>query len=266
MTKFLARVFLGGVLCTVPTTSAWAQAAQQPVRLVAGAPFLGIKHKLSVTFSGGFDLDVIGNIINGVLGRQGDDQLAIRSVVAWPDIYVSVPKRPELTLGFGFAQKDEVVLRLSRANYSADPFDAGNFVDDLGDHALTLEVSPYKEQSWEIGLRHYMVMTPRAKQYINLMYGNRIIEPIQAVFRVADRTEPLGTFRLYDRSTVKTFGLEMGLTIERGHVGVFTQVGARFVRRMKRNDEDLAPWAMEFANNTGVRFYMPLQFGVVFRS
>jgi hypothetical protein len=271
MTSFdIRRAAIFGFLCLGVFVSigapAFAQPAPQaPVRLTVADPFQGIKKQVSLSLSGGFDLDVIGSYANGVLGRQGDAQVAIRQAVPWPDAYVAVPKRLEFVIGYGFAQKDEVVLRLSRAVYPASrTADVGNYVDDAGEQVLTLDVSPYKEQSWEIGLRHYMTMTRRAKQYVNIMYGNRMIDPLAATFRLGTDNS-LGTFRFYDKSTVKTFGLEMGLTIERGRAGAFAQVGARFVRRLKRNDEDLAPWAMEFANNTGVRFYMPLQFGVLFR-
>jgi hypothetical protein len=248
---------------------AFAQPAPPPAPpgvLTVADSFKGIKKQLSFAFSGGYDLDVIGSYANGVLGRRDTTQVAIRQALPWPDAYEAIPKRTEFALGFGFAQKDEVVLRLSRAHYPASRAeDVGNYVDDVGEQVLSLDVSPYKELSWEIGLRHFMKMKRRSKLYVNLMYGNRIIEPLSAAFQLGNAGESIGTFRFYDKSTVKTFGLEMGLTIERGRAGVFTQVGARFVRRLKRNDEDVAAWEMQFVNNTGVRFYMPLQFGVLFR-
>jgi hypothetical protein len=257
------------LLCALFALSSTPALAQAPpaggLRLTAEDPFKGVKNQVSFVLSGGFDMDVIGNVANGALGGRDTTQVAIKQTLPWTDVYTSVPRRAELVVGFGLRQKDEIVVRLSRATYADGlAVDAGNYVDDEGNVVLDLEVSPYKEQSWEIGLRHYMKMTPKVKQYVNLMYGNRIIQPMTMVFRPVDR-EPGAPLRLYDKSTVKTFGLEMGLTRERGRAGVFLQIGARFVRRMKRNDEDLALWKLEFVNNTGVRFYMPVQFGVLFR-
>jgi hypothetical protein len=263
MTSHAVRRTLALLLFCSTAAPVYAQ-APKPLVLTAANPFKGVKHQISLSLSGGFDLDVIGDVVNGGIGSQGDDaQLAIRAPQPWPEVYTSVPKRPELTIGYGFGQKHEVIVRLSRAHYTGEPFDAGNFVDRTGDRPLAVAVSPYDEKSWEIGLRKYLKMTRRVKQYFNVVYGNRMIEPMQAALLV-DGEEPLN-FRLYDRSKVKTFGLEVGLTIERGHAGVFVQVGARFVRRMKRNDEDLAVWDLQELNNTGVRFYMPLQFGFVVR-
>jgi hypothetical protein len=259
------RLLLLCAVCTLWAAPALAQAPAGGVRLTGEDPFRGVKNQVSFLLSGGFDMDVIGNIANGALGGRDTTQVAIKQALPWTDVYTSIPRRAELAVGFGLREKDEIVLRLSRATYPTGlAADAGNYVDDDGNVILDVEISPYKERSWEIGLRHYMKMTPKVKQYVNLMYGNRMIQPIDAVLLPRDRA-PLDTIRLYDRSTVKTFGLEMGLTREYARMGVFVQVGARFVRRMKRNDEDLAPWRLEFVNNTGVRFYMPLQFGALFR-
>lgn len=261
-------VFLAVFIAVAP--GARDARAQQPppgaLRLAASEPPVTVKYHASFLLSGGFDLDVIGNIVEGALGERDGDQVALRQSLPWPDVYVSVPKRADLALGFGVFQKDEVVLRLSRATYTSDPVtDAGNFVGRTGDGTLTLKVSQYRERAWEVGWRHYLVLTRRFKQYANIMYGRRTVEPISADFVVSGPTGSVGTFRLYDRATIPTFSLEIGLSWEKGHLGVFGQIGGRWQQKLKRNDDDLVVWGLQPVNNTTARFYMPMQCGVVFR-
>lgn len=245
-----------------------AAGAQPPGGLVLRPQdtFKGLKGHVSVMLSGGFDLDVFGDVVTGVLGHRDDAQLAIRAPRPWPDLYVAIPKRVEVAVGYAVTQKLEVVGRFSRANYTSQPLrDAGSFASLLGEGTVTLDLTPYRERSWEIGVRKHMKMTRRSKQYANLMYGLRTVEPIAAGISTTAPEGTIGTFRFYDRSKVKSISIEVGFTFEFGHVGLFTQVGARVQGRLKRIDEDLAPWSLELANNTGGRFYMPLQAGVLFR-
>ena len=257
--------FLLAVALLLPSTARGQQPPAGAFRMPA-APVRPIRHHISFMLSGGFDLDVFGNVIEGALGQRGGAQVAVRQSVAWPDIYVAVPKRADFSVGFGVFKKDEVVARVSRAIYTSEPLtDAGNYAGGglVGD--LTIDVSQYRERAWEIGMRHYLVLTPKVKQYANFMWGVRTIEPISANLVVSEPTGSIGTFRLYDQSKVKTISLEIGLTFEFGRVGLFAQVGGRYVYRLKRNDDELAEWSLQALNNSGSRFYMPAQFGVLFR-
>ena len=262
---FVPVMLTAATLLLADTASA-QQPAPQTLQLAPKAAPGGVKYHASFMLSGGFDLDAFGTVLEATLGSQGSAQVAVRQSVAWPDIYVTVPKRAEFSVGFGIFQKDEIVARISRATYTSDPLaDAGNFASPSAFGDLTVDVSQYREQSWEIGLRHYLVNTPRIKQYANIMYGVRTVQPISANLTGSDGVGSIGTFRLYEQAKLKSYSLEMGLTFEFGHVGVFAQVGGRFVERLKRTDEDLATWSLEALNNSGSRFYMPAQFGVLFR-
>jgi hypothetical protein len=237
-----------------------------PIELKAQDAVPGLKYHASFQISTGFDLDVLGNIINGALGTIGTSQIAIRQARPYPDIYVTVPKRSQVTAGFGVFQHDEIIGRISRATYTADPLtDAGNFAGAAGNETVAVAFSPYREKTWEVGWRRYFVMTRRAKQYANFLYGVRTVDPISGVFSVSGPEGTLGTARMYDRSKLKSFSLEVGLTYEMAHAGLYVEFGGRWQQKLKRIDDDLAVWGLQEANNTGIRFYMPLQFGVLFR-
>jgi hypothetical protein len=202
----------------------------------------------------------------GVLGTQNGTQIAIRQARPWPDIYVTIPKRVEATIGFAVFQKDEVLARIGRATYTSDPMtDAGNYATVQATGDVTLTMSQYRERAMELGWRHYLVMTRGVKQYANFTYGIRTVDPMSATLVANDGSQNFGTFRLYDRSRLRTMSLEIGLTYDIGHAGLFAEVGGRWQQRLARQDDDLIPWSMQELNNTGPRFYMPLQFGVLFR-
>lgn len=264
-------VWAAAVCTAIALAPAAPARAQQPTPppgafLLPQETLKGIKHHASFMLSGGFDLDVIGNVVEGALGQQGSTQIAVTQSLPWPDVYVAVPKRVEFVAGFGIFQKDEIIGRVSRTTYTADPVEkAGNYAGPGQAGDVTLNATPYRERSWEIGWRHYMVVKPRAKQYVNIVYGVRTVDPISVDFRAAEPVGHLGTLRAYGQSRPKTFGLELGLTFEAGHVGVFAQVGARFVQRLQQQDDELAGWKLEAVNDTGTRFYMPLQFGLLLR-
>lgn len=264
----VAMMVLAAAAGLLSASEARAQQAPAPgaFQLIPAEPLQSVRYHASFMLSGGFDLDVFGNVLEGALGARDRAQLAVRQSVPWPDVYVAVPKRAELTVGFGVFRKDEVVLRLSHTTYTSEPLqDAGNYVEPGAAGDLTVGVSRYRERSWEIGWRHYLVLTRRVKQYANMIYGIRTVDPISADFLVSEPVGRIGTFRLYDRSEVPTISLELGLTFEAAHVGVFAQVGGRWQGKLRRNDDELAAWSLQGVNNTGPRLYIPLQFGVLFR-
>jgi hypothetical protein len=268
--RLVRRALLALLPCACVAVPASAQQPTPPgggLMLTTQDTFKGIKNHVSFMLSGGFDLDVFGDVISGALGQRADGaELAIRATRPYPDVYVALPRRAQIALGFGLTQHNEIVARLSKATYTSEPLtDAGNFVGPEGEGGVTMDVSQCRERSWEVGWRHYMMMTKRVKQYANILGGVRTIQPISAAIST-EPTGPIGDFRLYDLSKVKTLAVEVGLTVElKGHAGVFAEVGAHAQQKLKRDDEDLKTWGLEPVNNTGGRFYMPFQVGFIFR-
>ncbi len=266
MRSLLRSVVVGGTLLAAVTSPVLAQGVIGPPAgaMLPKPNIKGVKYHVSLMVSGGFDMDLFGDFVEGQLGLHDGHQLAIREPRPWPDVYVKVPRRRQATVGFGVFKKDEIIARVSKADYTATPMtDAGSYAGDTANEPMTLAVSPYHERSLEFGWRHYLVMTPRVKQFANIVFGHRTIQPISGVLSIPEGT--LGTVRLYDRSRVKTFSLEIGLSVEAAHMGVFVNSGIRWSHRLSRNDTDLIDFGLTKINNSGPRIYMPLQFGLLFR-
>lgn len=283
MTSPRRRVLVMTILCGSLTLPILAQGQAAPAPPPAGgaakpgqapgqAPlaledrYLGLKHHASFAISGGFDLDFIGDIINGGLGSIDDRQIAVRQAQPWPEVYVALPKRAQASVGFALFQHDEIVARVSQAHYVSEPLgNAGNFAGTAGNETITVNFSDYRERAWEVGWRHYLIATRTFKQYGNILFGVRTVDPIRATIIASGPENTLGTVRMYGRSKCNTVTLEMGLSVERGHFGLYTEVGLHWQNKLTRDDTDLVPWLLQPINNNGPRVYMPLQFGLVFR-
>ena len=268
MTRRIERALLLALFCGWATSRA---SAQGPPDLGTPVPspepaFQGIKHHASFMISGGFDLDVFGNFIEGGLGARDGHQIAVRQALPWPSVYIAVPRRAQASVGFGVFQHDEIVARASKADYVGGVIDdIGNLAGTAGNETVTIAFSQYHERAWEAGWRHYLVMTRRVKQYVNMLYGIRTVQPISGTYSTSGPEGTLGTLRLYDESRCKTVSLEMGLSVEVSHVGFFVEAGFRWQQKLNRQDNELAAWSLQPVNNTGLRFYIPAQFGIVFR-
>jgi hypothetical protein len=221
-----------------------------------------LKHHVSLQVSGGYDLDVFGSVLANSVGTRTTStytQTLVVSTTAYPDVFVRVPKRSQVSLGFGIFRRDELFARISRATYVALPLNVG-----IPQASMVVALSPYKEQSVEFGLRHYFNTGSVRRIYVAMSGGQRTIQAISGAF-TPGFGDPLGVMSLYDASKVKTISVEFGTTFEIKHIGFFIEGGGRWQGKLTRNDGDLALWGLNTANDTGGRLYMPVQFGVVFR-
>lgn len=239
---------------------------------------LGIKGRLSIMASGGLDLDVFGEVVTFGLSCNNDitegptacnQQQRIRQVdrvLHYPDVYVSVPKRLNASVGFGIFQKDELIVQVSRSRSAAEPsIDVGNFISPEGNRPLFGTFTTYEDSSIEGGLRHYLKPAGRTKSYVNLTYGRRVVEAITADLVAAGNDGNVGTVRFYDKATLSTAAVVFGITVERGHLGGYLEAGFRWTAKLLRQDDDLRPLALEAINNTGPRIFMPANIGLLVR-
>ena len=246
---------------TFAAAPASAQTTPPPVpamHIAAQAEF-NLRGHLSAMVSGGWDLDVIGDVTAGALGMAPDGQQFAINPTAYPDVFAKTPTRRAASIGFGIARRTEVFARYTEANYTSARSSVG-----APSVPLVMKVSNYREKSYELGLRHYFATGLRFRRYVNFAYGQRRIDAISATF-TSTVVPDLGELQLYSASRLPSMSVEFGMTIEVPHAGIFIEGGARWQKRLKRNDADLAPLGAADANNTGARFYMPVQVGVVFR-
>jgi hypothetical protein len=241
---------------------AFAQTAGQDRSTIGaskGSQTFTVKGHFSVFGALGLDLDVLGDVTAPAVGSIRGVSTAIQAT-AYPDVYVKTQHRRYLGASFGFKRKTEIMARYQEANNPAATIQAG--ASGTADNGFAIAFDNYKDRMIEFGLRHYMATPKRSRQYFSLLYGMKTVEAISM-----DMRPPGGVARaaLYSKSRVPSIGLEFGISLEYGHAGVFLETGARWQKRLKRDDTELALYQLTDANNTGSRIFMPATFGLHFR-
>lgn len=239
---------------------------------------VGIKGRLSLMASGGVDLDVFGEVVTFGLSCNNDTSegataciqqqriIQMDRILHYPDVYVSIPKRLNASVGFGIFQKDELIVQVSRSRSAAEPgIDTGNVISAEGNRPLFGTFTEYEDTSIEGGIRHYLKPAGHTKSYVNLTYGRRMVEAITADLAAAGNDGNLGTIRFYDKATLSTASVVFGITVERGLLGAYLEAGFRWTAKLVRQDDDLRPLAIEGINNTGPRTSMPVNLGLMVR-
>jgi hypothetical protein len=255
------------LLCVFAAAPAAAQVAVPTAPVKAGTD-VGIRGKFSLMGAYGFDLDVLGDVLAGGGGQVGDPATQIINLaqpVGYPSVYYSTPRRQLVTAGFGVFQRRELIVQYSRTENTARPVNAGDIGTASGVRKLTATVTPYIDESFTAGLRHYFKATGPARKYVNLMYGVRKIKPIGAHITGGTEDTDIGDVRLYDAASVPTAAVVFGLTYERGFVGIYLEAGVNWTQRLPRQDDDLRADGLEFINNSGSRAFMPANIGIVIR-
>ncbi len=260
--KHLAIVMAFGAVLAMPATAS-AQAAGQGARTdlggTQGAQTFSVRGHVIIWGAAGLDLDVIGDVTAGGLGSIRGTATAI-DATAYPDIYVRTPRRRYLGVGYGLFDKAEVFARYQSARNPA----ATVLIGRMGTNTNTFPVGfdEYKDSLIEFGIRKY-IATPRAsREYFALVGGVKTVEPISMTMQ-----PPGGDIRaeLYSKSRIPSLGLEFGVTVEFHKIGVFIESGLRYQKRLTRNDDQLAAYQLQAANDTGGRFFMPANIGLLIR-
>lgn len=260
--RHLAIALTFGAVLATPAP-ALAQAAGQGGRTDLGgrqgAQTFSVRGHVIVWGAVGFDLDVFGDVTAGGLGTIRGTAMSVEATV-YPDVYVRTPRRRYLGVGYGLFDKAEVFARYQAARNPAATVVIGRF----GTNSNTFPVSfdEYKDTLVEFGIRKYFATPRSSREYFALVGGMKTVEPISMTMQA-----PGGDVRaeLYGKSRVASFGLEFGVTLEFHKVGVFIESGLRYQKGLTRNDDELAAYQLEAVNNTGGRFFMPANIGLLVR-
>lgn len=261
MTRRLAAL-PAAVFVLISAVPALAQDAGQDRSTIGankGSQTFSVRGHFSVFGGAGLDLDVIGDVSAGGIGQIRGTQTLIQSA-AYPDIYVKTQRRRYVGASFGVLKKTELMVRYQRANNPAGTVLLGAYGSNTNTFAV--EFDDYKDQLIEFGLRHYFATPKRSREYFSLLYGMKTVEPIGVEMR-----PPGGAIEaaVYSKSRIPTLGLEFGVSVEYGHVGIFLESGFRWQKRLKRDDTDLALYQLTDINNTGARVFIPATLGLHFR-
>ncbi len=277
------RRWWGGVgpllfVCLWVATPAVAQVPPQGPVASLGPVELGIKGRLSLMVSGGLDLDVFGDVV--VPGVSCDPSVSdvpsacntqtrimqVERPRHYPDVYVSTPKRWHASVGFGFAQKDELVVQVSGNRSAAEQnITIGELLSGEGNRPLRATFTSYEDLAIEGGLRHYFKAVGRSKSYVNLLYGRRKVEAIAADLIATGNDGQIGTVRFYDTATLNTAAIVFGVTYERYLVKIFVEGGFRWTAKLPQQDDDLRQLGVDMINNSGARIFMPASAGLLLR-
>ena len=260
--RFIATAaIIGALLCAAPAS---AQIGTQEPSSKAklndpGTVPLPIRWHVIVWGSGGLDLDVIGNVTTGAIGTIRGTQMLV-DTTAFPDVYVKTPRRYSVGLGLGVFDQTELFVRYSETNNPASTVLIGRFGSN--DNLFAVAFDNYRERTIEGGLRHYMGASLHFREYFALNGGLKTVQPISLNLQAPGGAVPA---RLYNLSKVPTLGLDFGVQIEFRHIGLFLEAGARYQKRLVREDGDLTNYGLEDLNNSGIRLFMPVQTGLYFR-
>lgn len=252
-----AAVFL--LMFAVPAFAQDAGQDRSTIGASKGSQTFSVKGKFSVFGGGGLDLDVIGDVTASDVGVIRGTSTAIQAA-AYPDVYVRTQRRRYIGASFGFRPKTEIMARYQEANNPASNVSLGAFA--IASNGFAVQLDDYHDRLIEFGLRHYMATPKRTRQYFSLLGGMKTVDAIGMQMR-----PPGGAVdaALYSKSRIPSIGLEFGIAIEYGHMGIFLESGVRWQQRLKRDDTDLDQYQLNEVNTTGSRIFMPATFGLHFR-
>ncbi len=250
------------VLVIVPRAAA-AQAPGQGARTDIGAKqgsqaFTVRKH-LIVWGAMGLDLDVIGDVTSQAVGTIRGTGVGVQTT-AYTDVYVRTPRRRYLGVGYGLFKKAEVFARYTEADNPASTVVVGQF--GISSNTFGIAFDNYKDRMVEFGIRKYIATPKSSREYFALTGGMKTVEPIGITMQA-----PGGNVRteLYSKSHMLSIGVEVGISLEFHKIGVFAESGMRYQKRLTRNDTDLLQYGLDGLNDTGIRIFMPANFGLLIR-
>lgn len=258
MKHLAAIVAFGAALAT--SAPALAQAPGQGSRTdIGGEQVFSVRGHFIVWGAMGLDLDVIGDVTSGSLGRIGGTGMLVDST-AYPDVYVRTQRRRYVGVGVGVTQRSELFARYQEANNPAATVIIGQYGASSNSFAVSFD--NYKDRLIEFGIRKYIASPKSSREYFAISGGMKTVQPISMTMQV-----PGGNVRteLYSTSRVPCVGLEFGATVEFHKIGLFLESGLRYQGRLSRNDADLAAYELQDLNNTGFRLYMPVNVGLLVR-
>jgi hypothetical protein len=219
----------------------------------------GIEGRWSLSFQGGTDVELSGNVHEGgagtVLGLPTNVEAKSFSDVYDPSF------RGQASIGYGIGPKSEIFLRGSYYKMSSSTLQVGT----VAGLALNADFADYKEWGAEIGYRYYFQADQPFKPYLALAGGLRFVSELPSTFSVPQADVVLSDVPFYDKSTVGVFGADLGFSYDLNEsVALGLEAGIRY-QTTPSDLEGLAGTGLEPINDTGSRWSVPLLASVTFR-
>lgn len=219
----------------------------------------GIEGRWSVSFQGGTDIELSGNVHEGGSGTV----LALPTSVearSFGDVY-DPSFRAQASVGYGIGPRSEVFLRGSYYKMSAETLQVGT----VAGLTLNADFADYKEWGAELGYRYYFQADQPFKPYLGLAAGLRFVSELPSTFSVPAAGVVLSDVPFYDSSTVGVFGGDLGFSYDLSpSVALGVEAGLRYQTGLS-DLEGLAGTGLEPINDAGSRWSVPVLATVTFR-
>jgi len=219
----------------------------------------GIEGRWSVSFQGGTDIELSGNVHEGGSGTV----LALPTSVearSFGDVY-DPSFRAQASVGYGIGPRSEVFLRGSYYKMSSETLQVGT----VAGLTLNADFADYKEWGAELGYRYYFQADQPFKPYLGLAAGLRFVSELPSTFSVPAAGVVLSDVPFYDSSTVGVFGGDLGFSYDLSpSVALGVEAGLRYQTGLS-DLEGLAGTGLEPINDAGSRWSVPVLATVTFR-
>jgi len=219
----------------------------------------GIEGRWSLSFQGGTDIEMSGNVHEAGSGTV----LALPTNVeakSFSDVY-DPSFRGQASIGYGIGPRSEVFVRGSYYKMSSSTLQVGT----VAGLALNADFADYKEWGAQLGYRYYFQADQPFKPYLALAGGFRFLSELPSTFSVPAANVVLSDVPFYDKSTVGVFGADLGFAYDLNQsVALGIEAGLRY-QTGPSDIEGLAGTGLEPINDTGSRWSVPVLASVTFR-
>jgi hypothetical protein len=237
------------------------QASTAQAQATGAAP----EHRWSVDFGIGWDNGISGNINSSGIGTLNNQTVVILKN-KYEDVYGT-----GLNLRFGggylLKQNSELFVTFTLQSLDADLTRMG----DYGAWNLYGQYDDYQSFGMDVGYRQYMQLKPAIRGYGEAAVGLAFIGETDVVLSAPAVNFTADASDFYDRTAAFTFGVNVGVLFDLkqsagmiSNVGVFTQIGLRYVSGMAEVDQ-LVGSGLETINDSSARWAMPFTAGIRFR-
>jgi hypothetical protein len=222
----------------------------------------GLKGRLSITFQGGTQSEVAGDLFKATTGTAFGKPITLDSK-RYRDVYAP-DVRLQGVVGYGVGDKLELVARGSWYKANGTAIEIGKLEGDKTVYATFDPYGDYEEVGAEVGLRYYLSATARLKSYVAPMVGARWLTETYITLSVPDAGSAVENVPFQKKGTVPLFGLDLGFGFDLSeHFFVGLDAGIRYqtappqanaLPGLEQMDDSESKWSAPVAVSVGVRF------------
>jgi hypothetical protein len=255
----MARTLITGLLLLAVLGR--ASTAQAQAAAGAAPP----EHRWSVDVGIGWDSSISGNINSSGIGTINNTPTVILKN-KYEDVYGT---GLNFRFGGGYMLKPNSELKVT---FTLQSLDADlTRMGDFGASNLYAQYDDYQSFSMDVGYRQYVSLKPSIRGYGEATIGLGFIAETDVILTAPAAGLTLDATDFYDRTAAFTFGINVGALYDIkqhygaiSNVGVFTQIGLRYVSGMADVDQ-LVATGLNTINDSSQRWAIPFTVGVRFQ-